>query len=135
MDFSKYIGIPFKDKGRTINGLDCWGLLCLIFKEQFNIEIPTFLDEYPTATNFPQIGKLIGDNIYTWIEIEQDIRKVGDVILLRLFGYPVHVGILVNKQQMIHVFKGTDTCLQRIYGTIWKKRIHGIYRHPNLANI
>jgi len=135
MDFSKYIGIPFEDKGRTIDGLDCWGLLWLIFKEQFNIEIPTFLDEYPTATNFPQIGKLIGDNIYTWIEIERDIRKVGDVILLRLFGYPVHVGILVNKQQMIHVFKGTNTCLQRINSIVWKKRIQGIYRHPNLANI
>lgn len=135
MNFSKYIGIPFKDKGRTYEGLDCWGLLCLIFKEQFNIEIPTFLDEYPTATNFVEVGKLIEDNINIWIKIEQNTRKVGDVVLLRLFGYPVHVGILVDRQRMIHVFRGTDTCLQKIYGMIWKKRICGIYRHPNLVNI
>lgn len=135
MNFSKYIGIPFKDKGRTHEGLDCWGLLCLIFKEQFNIEIPTFLDEYPTATNFVEVGKLIEDNINIWIKIEQDTRRVGDAVLLRLFGYPVHVGVLVDRQRMIHVFRGTDTCLQRIYGMIWKKRICGIYRHPNLVNI
>jgi len=133
MDFSKYIGIPFEDKGRTAEGLDCWGLLCLIFKEQFNIFIPTF--EYSTATNFSEVGKLIEDNIHVWIKIEPDTRKVGDVILLRLLGYPVHVGILVDRQRMIHVFKGTNTCLQRINSIVWKKRIQGIYRHPNLANI
>jgi len=133
INFEKYIGIPFLDKGRTIEGLDCWGLLCLIYKEQFNIELPTFIDEYPTATNFAEVGSLIESNMHTWIKIEQDTRRVGDGILMRLFGYPVHVGILVDKQRMIHVFRGTNTCLQRIYGTSWKKRIHGIYRHPNLV--
>ena len=35
-----YIGIPYKDKGRTFNGCDCYGLLMLYYKKELGIEIP-----------------------------------------------------------------------------------------------
>jgi len=135
MNISKYIGIPFKDKGRTVEGLDCWGLLYLIFKEQFGIEIPSFVDDYPTSTNLKAVGALIEQNSHTWINIEQDVQKAGDVLLMRFFGHPVHVGILIDKRRMIHVLKGRNTCLQKIDQTMWQSRILGTYRHPSLVNI
>ena len=134
MDFNQYIGIPFKSKGRTREGLDCWGLIRLLYLEQFQIELPSYVDDYLSASDFKTAGKLIEDNLHRWIKIDPSIRTLGDVIVLRIYGQPIHMGMLINDQQMIHVFKNIDTCVQRIYTSIWKQRIHGIYRHSNLVN-
>ena len=39
---SRYVGIPFVDGGRGIDGLDCWGLFLLVYLEQFGIELPSY---------------------------------------------------------------------------------------------
>lgn len=43
-DFSKYINIPFKHKGRDFNGCDCLGIVILIYQEELGITLPDYLD-------------------------------------------------------------------------------------------
>ncbi len=132
MDVSKYIGIPYKDKGRDLDGLDCWGLLWMIYREQLNIEVPSYINQYNSSTNFKPLARLISCEVNPWQEIERHNEQVGDAVLLRLFGYPVHVGVIIQPRKMIHVFRGTNTCIQSIYGMVWNLRIVGIFRHQSL---
>lgn len=37
---NEYIGIPYVGEGRSRDGLDCYGLVLLIYKDHFGIELP-----------------------------------------------------------------------------------------------
>jgi cell wall-associated NlpC family hydrolase len=38
---AQYVGLPFRDKGRARTGLDCYGLVVLVLREQFGVEVPS----------------------------------------------------------------------------------------------
>lgn len=40
IDYKKYLSIPYKPLGRDWSGCDCWGLLCMIAKSEWNVTLP-----------------------------------------------------------------------------------------------
>jgi len=51
-DFSKYVDIPYKHRGRDFDGCDCLGLVVLMYKEERGIILPDYLDiEYNCDLN------------------------------------------------------------------------------------
>jgi cell wall-associated NlpC family hydrolase len=126
----KYIRIRFVEHGRTHEGCDCWGLVKLILEEQFLVQgLPDFSGDYVHTREAGKISKLCLDEAQNWKPIRLTQEAPGDVILLRIMGLPVHVGVVVTDGWMVHCEHGKDTALESYLRTHWINRIEGFYRH------
>lgn len=125
VSFNKYVGIPFKEKGQDWDGCDCWGLVRLFYRTEYGVILTDLTTYYKDTSDKINIGQAA--------EIEKhnarltDSPKEGDVILFRFFGYPMHVGIYINDQKMLHVMKGIDAIIERHDKSPWKHRKLGVY--------
>jgi hypothetical protein len=129
--WNDYISLKYLKKGRDKDGIDCWGLVKLIYKEQYNIELPSFAEEYE-AEQQTKIEQLIALGKEGWEKIETP--TIGDVALLRVNGLFMHVGVVVSPNQFIHVSEHTNTTIERFDTGIWKHRVEGFYRYVEKVN-
>lgn len=135
MNFAnQYIGLPFKNRGRTKDGVDCWGLVRLIYQEQYAIELPSYDDEYASSHNISETRDTIKEHVKEWIYIEPGEERSGDVIVMRLSGYPTHVGIVIKNGKMLHIVEGINAVVENYHSRLWMHRIVGFYRHKELLN-
>jgi cell wall-associated NlpC family hydrolase len=126
----KYIGIPFKDFGRTFEGVDCWGLIYLVSKNEFDLLLPTYLQNYQSVEDGEELGRLIrGELRELYRLIKPGNEQPGDFVLLRLQGEPMHVGIVAGEGFMLHAMRGFNTALEKCQGIKWRSRILGFYKH------
>jgi cell wall-associated NlpC family hydrolase len=124
-----YIGLPFQDHGRDRAALDCWGLVRLVLAEQFNFALPSYAHEYQRSTQVEKIGALIERELTKWKIIRAGDETCGDVIVLRVRGKPMHVGLVLGDGQMLHIESGINSVIERYTGTRWTERIFGFYRY------
>ncbi len=125
----RYIGLPFTEHGRDRGGIDCWGLVRLVLLEQFNISLPSLANEYRRTADAARIADLMTREIPLWQGIDAAHARCGDVIVLRLQGRPMHVGLVLGDGQMLHVEQGIDSAIEKYRGSRWQDRIYGFYRH------
>lgn len=125
----RYIGLPFRDLGRDRAGLDCWGLVRLVTSEQFNVSLLSFIGEYGKTADIAGIAALIEREAQLWLPVQPGQEKLGDVIVLRLRGSPVHTGLVLGDQLMLHIEQGIDSAIEKYASPRWKDRIYGFYRH------
>ncbi|MFN7115025.1 MAG: C40 family peptidase [Alphaproteobacteria bacterium] len=128
----RYIGLPFRDHGRDRSGLDCWGLVRLVMAEQFGIALPSLSGEYEHTLALDDISGVIRAQIPAWHALDSGAEHCGDVVVLRLHGQPLHVGIVLGDRHMLHVEARIDSAIERYDQTRWKDRIYGFYRHRSL---
>ena len=50
MWFEDYVGIPFVDLGRDRSGIDCYGLIRLLYSERLSVEMPDY--QYERGADF-----------------------------------------------------------------------------------
>ena len=135
---NKYIGIPFKDNGRTMEALDCWGLLWMVWRNEAGIHVPSYDDMYceEDTHGWKQSAGKIANIVKSrmgpdWQLIPQGQEELFDGVLLRLFNQPLHVGLVLKKGMMLHSASSDDSigvAIESYNNPIWKRRILGIYR-------
>jgi sulfur carrier protein ThiS len=129
---NKYIGIPYKDYGRDETGIDCWGLACLVYKQEFNIELPTFINEYK-AHDRKQLHQIIAQHRESWVRLDQP--KPGCLVLFRILGSESHVGIAVSETEFLHARNGYDSSVESFNSTNWKDRIVGYFEYSAVSGL
>jgi sulfur carrier protein ThiS len=128
MNFEKYIGLPFKAKGRDESGVDCWGLVRLVYKNEYGILLPSFSEQYELDdTN--RIADLFAQYKEGWDPVTTP--SAGDVVLFKILGYETHIGVCVDKSKFLHVREGKDSVIESLTNLKWSKRVVGVFKYSD----
>ncbi len=127
---NQFMSIPFVERGRTRQGADCWGLVCIIYKEILNIELP-LLDDYANTLDRKTLPHIIEkESLRSWVKVEQGEEQAYDVAIFRTGGVPMHIGVVVRPGFMIHSQSGNDTLFSNyVKEKEWSKRLVGFCRY------
>lgn len=133
--YEKYIGIPYKELGRDEDGVDCYGLCLMIYKNELGIDIPDYFgigfkkakDFKSSVTMKKELQGIILNESSHWKEIPQNEARPFDLVLFNMLGYVIHIGILIDKNNMLHSFDGRD-CLCENLEKKWRGRIYKVVR-------
>jgi len=120
---NKYLGIPYRNGGRDLKGLDCWGIIVLVFKD-FGINVLDIAATVDCQWSFKNDNKSILDYWQKWTEVSKP--RFLDVILLNVEGGSLnHAGIYLSGSRFIHCTKA-GVLVSRI--SRWKENVRGYYR-------
>lgn len=128
MWWNKYINTPFVEKGRDASGVDCWGLVKIIYQKERNIILPDYTEYYQTTQDRDILAKTIREERSTkWLDVNEP--KMFDVIILKMGGVPMHVGIVTKPNFMIHSARGIGTTHESFANIKWKHKVIGFSRY------
>jgi hypothetical protein len=130
--YDKYIGIPYLENGRTEEGIDCWGLARLFYKQEFNIELPSYDTEYIGSYD-PKVSQAI--NYYKDNWVRTNTPKLGDLCLFNILGEPTHVGVYLENSKFLHAREGHSSVIESLKKHAWNRRLEGIYNYSPYSNI
>lgn len=122
---SRYVGVPFKDKGRDPSGWDCWGLLRYVGAEIGLGQFPSYAEAYESANG--DVGMAIDAHLGNWRRLARP--RAGCALLFRRFGVAYHVGLAVSRSDMLHVTREMTggTTIERFDTIVWGHLLDGAY--------
>jgi cell wall-associated NlpC family hydrolase len=149
VNWTRFQFIPYRDGGRDYNGIDCWGLIYLVYRDILHIELPTYggIGASELIAVYRQIkADKVGKD---WQEIPVGEEKQFDVVVLagtrpnevgRLGLAEVHVGLVTQPGQIIHTEETTGcVCMNFRDGPrgranpLVSKRVRTIHRHIGVS--
>ena len=123
----KYLGIPYRHKGRSLSGLDCYGLIIKIYAD-FGIELIDLQDEYDERWQWKRWAESIEQYYKKWQKVE--IPQLLDIVLFKKNDIVNHGGVVLNNNKFIHCCK-LGVIVSRLDEQMWQRRIEGFYRYGN----
>ena len=125
----RFIGIPFQEFGRGRAGCDCWGLACVIYREELGISLPDYLG-YASADEHGEIAALIAGAATSplWVPVSGTALAF-DVAVFRRGRFSTHLGIVIRHGIMIHMVADDQSKVQGYADGPYKHRFAGHYRH------
>jgi len=127
--FDRYVGLPFLDHGRSLVGLDCWGLVCLVYRELRGIELPSYAADYVSAADRAEIAALIAGELAPWQEVPAGEEMRFDGVLMREGKFPRHVGLVTQPGKLLHVDRGETSRIEPYRFGFLSHRIVKFYRY------
>lgn len=131
---NRFIGVPFVDFGRDRSGCDCWGLACIIYREELGITLPDYLGDYASTEEQAEIAALIegGRSSPLWVPVSGPAIAF-DIAVFRRGHLSNHVGVVIRHGLMIHMVGEDCAKVQTYLDGPYKHRFTGHYRHVERA--
>lgn len=121
-----YVGLPYLKYGRDKSGLDCWGLVRLVYREQRKTELESLSEFYQADARsdfFARVNETFEKTAKKWRKV--DIPQAFDIAAFHMHGMIRHVGIVIDEKAMLHVEDKKGACIER-HG---RRDLYGYYRH------
>lgn len=120
----KYLGIPYKHQGRDLKGLDCWGLIILVFRD-LGIKVMD-LEHYDENWALHGENYFIENYYKKWQK--QSAPQFLDVLLFKnIEGVPFHTAIYLSHGKIMQCTRA-GVIVRRMDGKMME-RLEGIYRY------
>ena len=138
VNWEQYLGLPYAPAGRSVTkdgGIDCWGLLRLVYQSELGIDIDKYhkLDfDFETARRNSEEELLIRGSQPDWYKVCADMVRPLDCVVINIGRLPLHVGVVVDEKRglMLNSRSATQESVIEHYTSFsWKNRIRGFYRH------
>lgn len=126
------LGLPYADLGRTIAGVDCWGLVVLDYAVNLGIALPSYVGDYHDLAEREEVAAVIHGGKAMLLPV-LDAPRPHDIAVFRRGRLEAHVGVVVEPGLMLHVDESAPSRIEAYTGPRWGSRLTGIYRHHLLA--
>jgi cell wall-associated NlpC family hydrolase len=125
---AEFVGLPWRERGRDRTGVDCWGLLFLIYASR-GVEVQSYADDYVSVDERERVAAIATQaaSESEWLQINPGEEREFDALLFKRAGLATHVGIVVAPGKMLHIRNGGMSEI-----VPWRSRLIGIYRHRGL---
>lgn len=129
----KYLPIPFRDRGRSFRGVDCWGLDLLILEHERGQRVPEPVELYGDTDprNGRELANFVRAELARWSPCEIEPFAV---LLFEVANLPVHVGLSLGGSSFIHAQRGVGVRIADLRDSEagegrWGRRLIGAYRY------
>ena len=125
-----YIGTPYEVNGRSMDALDCWGLVRQIYSRELGISLPSYRDRYEHSLDGEAFSDVFAEESSSWIPVDDPAHwREFDVLWCRIVGIECHCGVFLGGEKMIHAMAGQDCCIVRTSTPAWARRVRQCYRY------
>ena len=114
IDVRKYLGIPFKHNGRSMDGVDCLGLMLLVLRDA-GVNLPND-DGLPIT---PRWYDTDPQRIVRGLErygrrIDVAELQPLDLVVFCFHGKPRHTGGMIDRSRFIHIRENQSVSIARL---------------------
>jgi cell wall-associated NlpC family hydrolase len=126
LDYLKYLGVPFKFAGNSIEeGFDCINLCCAVAKDR-GILMPNINHQrYNLDTHHLKMIEVKNmKNMWEKVEPQPNV-----LVVFKINGLIRHVGFMLDDLQFIHIMEKSKVTVEKINSLQWSKRVEGFYKY------
>jgi len=118
------LGIPYSE-------YDCWGICKKFYSEVLGIDLLAWFD-YENNTHEVGSKKWAVASNYFIQDYRNFFTKVrtpefGDLVLLKLYGIPAHIGVFIGDGKFLHTSINNGSHIDRL--SRWGELVEGFYRY------
>lgn len=118
IDLSHLVGKPWRPDWT------CWsGIVVPVYREFLGVDLPAY-DTIP-ATDPKAVIPAVRRFFRGWQTIPNGSERSMDVVL---FDHGTHCGLVLARNQMLHLERGKTSVTEPYRGPMWGSRIAGFYR-------